>query len=1028
MKKFLSLVLALVMTMSLVTVSAGAKDFTDDGDITYDEAVAVMSAVGVIDGYTDGSFQPTTNLTRGAAAKIICNLILGPTTASALGADTAPYSDVPVTNTFAGYIAYCQKEGIISGYADGTFRPSAPLTGYAFMKMLLGALGYDSAKEGYTGANWSVNVAKQAIAIGLDDGNDEFVGQASVNREEAMLYAFNTMQATMVEYPNDTTIVSGDLTISTSGKATKVENNSKTEGYIDDDGYMQFAEQYFTKLEKLTKNEKDVLGRPAHTWEYDDETVGTYADEADEIYVVDDADLDIETVVTGGSYMNYSDSEFKDTKDFWFNGDNSAEKTTELNVGDIVEVFEDDGDVGTVVVSHYVAAKIDEVDDDLSTTETKNGASVELSITSLNGKTDMGNYYDAYKNDEGILRGYTSDYKEGTVLAVIRKGVDADGDILASYIAESETGKVTAYKADSTITLDGTKYTFADVVDGDTDNFDFDEEYVIYMTADGYVIGVDGATGADLDDVYYVFGVYGEQSKYSEAVTYYAVVASLEDGTVSEVKVDKSESGDLGDVFKTEDDGFQKVKANNNLFTIDGDEVKAWKNSKYIVDPTALSDDASVSDTRIKTDSFNYYVDDTTRYLGIDDTDMDDIGTTYAQGGMKASDGSRAIVICNESETRDAVYVVYVDASASTGSEDLVYVAKDNYDTIGKDKYESSDIWFMNGVKSEEIVLDKDYDAGYFYTYEIEDDVYKLTKAPKQEISDATVDKDSEGWLTDLDLTNTNQIYRDALTGKIGGKTFDDVDMANAKIVDTRSTSAINGSAYDKTINSISRLTAAIEDAGNVTVDIYVDDGAITFVAVTAVAGRADSSFELSGYSVAMDADSTDDSITVTKSQNVVSYAVTSNKDQVSAEVKAGKLEITTKAGFDAEATLTVTATTDDGEELKQEVTVSVKEYTLTLPEALEVNDMTATLEASETTGAKGDKITVTMKLEGNNTSGESKFTVGGTTVDFNGSYTSGITGDGNTITVAQSTDFGTADTSVTFEVTLNGDVSLTLT
>ena len=32
MKKFLSLVLALVMTMSLVTVSAGAKDFTDDSD------------------------------------------------------------------------------------------------------------------------------------------------------------------------------------------------------------------------------------------------------------------------------------------------------------------------------------------------------------------------------------------------------------------------------------------------------------------------------------------------------------------------------------------------------------------------------------------------------------------------------------------------------------------------------------------------------------------------------------------------------------------------------------------------------------------------------------------------------------------------------------------------------------------------------------------------------------------------------------------------------------------------------------
>ena len=42
MKKFLSLVLALVMTMSLVTVSAGAKDFTDSSKINYSEAVASL--------------------------------------------------------------------------------------------------------------------------------------------------------------------------------------------------------------------------------------------------------------------------------------------------------------------------------------------------------------------------------------------------------------------------------------------------------------------------------------------------------------------------------------------------------------------------------------------------------------------------------------------------------------------------------------------------------------------------------------------------------------------------------------------------------------------------------------------------------------------------------------------------------------------------------------------------------------------------------------------------------------------------
>ena len=185
MKKFLSLVLALVMTMSLVTVSAGAKDFTDSSKITYSEAVDVMSAVNVISGYAEGDFRPTATLTRGAAAKIICNLILGPTTASYLSADTAPFKDVPVTNVFAGYITYCSQQGIINGYADGTFRPTGTLSGNAFMKMLLGALGYDSSIEGYTGPNWTVNVAGRAYEIGLTAGNDEFVGAQACTREQA---------------------------------------------------------------------------------------------------------------------------------------------------------------------------------------------------------------------------------------------------------------------------------------------------------------------------------------------------------------------------------------------------------------------------------------------------------------------------------------------------------------------------------------------------------------------------------------------------------------------------------------------------------------------------------------------------------------------------------------------------------------------------------------------------------------------------------------------------------------------------
>ena len=61
MKKFLSLVLALVMTMSLVVVSASATEFEDFGDvksIEHPEAVEVLNKIGVITGYEDGSFHP----------------------------------------------------------------------------------------------------------------------------------------------------------------------------------------------------------------------------------------------------------------------------------------------------------------------------------------------------------------------------------------------------------------------------------------------------------------------------------------------------------------------------------------------------------------------------------------------------------------------------------------------------------------------------------------------------------------------------------------------------------------------------------------------------------------------------------------------------------------------------------------------------------------------------------------------------------------------------------------------------------
>jgi len=144
MKKLLALVLALVMTLSLCTVS-NAK-YSDAAEVDFDEAVEVLSAVGVFQGDENGKFLPKATLTREAAAKLIAYLALGKDVAEALPA-VKVFNDVEANRWSAKYIAYCADAGFIAGDGNGNFLPAAELTGYAFGKMVLCVLGYDAKIE-----------------------------------------------------------------------------------------------------------------------------------------------------------------------------------------------------------------------------------------------------------------------------------------------------------------------------------------------------------------------------------------------------------------------------------------------------------------------------------------------------------------------------------------------------------------------------------------------------------------------------------------------------------------------------------------------------------------------------------------------------------------------------------------------------------------------------------------------------------------------------------------------------------------
>ena len=80
------------MMMGFSTV-ASATDFTDDSDISSKEAVDVMSGIGVINGYPDGSFRPEGNVTRAQMAKMIAYIVAGGEDVGDLYAGANSFSD-----------------------------------------------------------------------------------------------------------------------------------------------------------------------------------------------------------------------------------------------------------------------------------------------------------------------------------------------------------------------------------------------------------------------------------------------------------------------------------------------------------------------------------------------------------------------------------------------------------------------------------------------------------------------------------------------------------------------------------------------------------------------------------------------------------------------------------------------------------------------------------------------------------------------------------------------------------------------
>ena len=272
LKKVLALVLAVVMIMGVVTV-ASAKTYTDvKATDNYADAIDALSSLNILDGFKDGdnySFKADGTFTRAQAAKIVAIVHNAATNGKIKGQDAISSLYSNALNPFVDcngnwalpFINYCRITGLADGMTATTYAPNRELTGVQWLKLMLTTLNFDTAKEGYTGTGWDINVLNRANEVGLTDGlADGWKAIAPIKRGEAAQILYNALTKYLVEYgqkvKNTVVNTTGEGKLYYTGSFISNEQVAKS-------GFMLGAKMGIT-IERAT----DKFRRPGYAWSY----------------------------------------------------------------------------------------------------------------------------------------------------------------------------------------------------------------------------------------------------------------------------------------------------------------------------------------------------------------------------------------------------------------------------------------------------------------------------------------------------------------------------------------------------------------------------------------------------------------------------------------------------------------------------------------------------------------------------------------------------------------------------------------
>ena len=442
------------------TMFAGAASYSDKADIKATTAVDMLSSLGVIQGYDDGSFKPNTTVTRAQMAKMIYVLRTGNSDASAYNDDKTSFTDIG-THWARGYIKYCQSLNIIAGKSTTKFDPNGNVTAQEAAKMLLVTLGYDAQKAGLVGAGWASKTNALADENGLlENVNTSFT--AACPRQYAAQLIYNAIDAATVVWRDD---------------AYTNQNYNGKDNQTIGEKYMGLSKTVGI-LEEVTKdNDKDTYSLYVNTDKYEDECSGKkllnnftkvskdYSalkyqkvkvlykdkDKVFGVYAMTD-DNTVVSAVMDQVKMDSADKIKIDGTKYTVDTNNSTVYVNGKDTNTKIAVW---------VNAHSEGENIGKASTVQAISNSSNNKINILKVTTFETKkvTYVGkDYVNAGKKYEEDAANFSSDLKKDDYVAISAKENYADDKVLLTKL-ETVEGKVTGIKGNDQVLIDGTWYT-----------------------------------------------------------------------------------------------------------------------------------------------------------------------------------------------------------------------------------------------------------------------------------------------------------------------------------------------------------------------------------------------------------------------------------------------------------------------------------------------------------------------------------------------------------------------------------------